>query len=221
LDIAPPIGVVGVYRRQIIDVDEFGVELSKCNRKHGWSVKFNRIRKPGHYSKTEKLTVLIGIDPGDPKLPAHIGGSIERPGQWIQVVRGSGTTVLVFSQFVTMINQAIETRTLGLLQLGIPVDFDRIYLWDNLNSHLSPMVAMVLYGHQGNHQFTSINRPPYQPEYGPIEYKICDLLHELKMASRPNWTTDILEQELQHAAGRIGGFNATFEHCGYSIDGQY
>ena len=46
----PPVGVVGIYRRQFNDVDEFGIELSKCNRKQGWSVKFIRIRKPGHYS---------------------------------------------------------------------------------------------------------------------------------------------------------------------------
>jgi hypothetical protein len=217
----PPVGVVGVHRRQFIDVDEFGVELSKCNRKNGWSVKFLRIRKPGHYSRTEKLTVLIGIEPGDPRLPNNISGSIERPGRWIQVIKGSGTTVQVFAQFIETINTAIETRSGGLLQRGLPVDRDRVYLWDNLNSHLAPMVAMVLYGHQGNHKFTSINRPPYQPKYGPIEYKICDLLHELKMESKPDWTTDILEQEILMAADRIGGFDATFDHCGYSIDGRY
>jgi hypothetical protein len=32
-------------------------------------------------------------------------------------------------------------------------------------------------------------------------------------------TIKTLEQETMSAAGRIGGFDATFEHCGYSSTG--
>ena len=55
---APPLGVYGVPRRKFIDVDEFGVALERTNRKYAWAVRFFRVRKPGHYTRNTKLTVL-------------------------------------------------------------------------------------------------------------------------------------------------------------------
>ena len=66
---------------------------------------------------------------------------------------------------------------------------------------------------------TSVPRPPYQPKYGPIEHNICDLIHELQVESTPDWDTATLELQIFAAASRIGGFDVTFEHCGYSVDG--
>jgi hypothetical protein len=213
----PPLGVISIPRRKFIDVDEFGVELNRCNRTRAWAVENFRIRKAGHYARTEKLTVLIGIEPGDPRLPANILGSIENPGRWIQVMRGTGTTIQVFDDFIKSINTSIENRVAA--NPAFPMDRHRVYLWDNLNSHLSPLIAQTLYGHIGDCRFTSVPRPPYQPKYGPIEYKICDLVHQLQIESKPEWDTATLEQEIYAAATRIGGFDATFDHCGYSVDG--
>jgi hypothetical protein len=213
----PPLGVRTIPRRKFIDVDEFGVELNRCNRTRGWAIKFFRIRKAGHYSRTQKLTVLIGIEPGDPRLPANIPGSIENPGRWIRVVRGTGTTIQVFDELIKSINASIEARVVAFLEF--PMDRHRVYLWDNLNSHLAPLIAQTLYGHIGECRFTSVQRPPYQPKYGPIEYKICDLIHQLQVESRPDWDTATLEREVFAAAARIGGFDATFNHCGYTVDG--
>ena len=36
---APPLGISQVPRRMLIDVDEFGVTIEKCNRKKGWVLK--------------------------------------------------------------------------------------------------------------------------------------------------------------------------------------
>ena len=32
---------------------------------------------------------------------------------------------------------------------------------------------------------------------------------------------DQFEQEIINASARIGPFDSTFEHCGYSVDGYY
>jgi hypothetical protein len=39
----PPLGVRTIPRRKFIDVDEFGVEMNRCNCTRGWAVKFFRI----------------------------------------------------------------------------------------------------------------------------------------------------------------------------------
>jgi hypothetical protein len=101
------------------------------------------------------------------------------------------------------------------------MDGHRVYLWDNLNSHLAPLIVHIMYGHTGECRFTSVTpRPLYQPKCWPIEYKICDLtIQELQVESRPDWDNATLEIEVFAAAARIGGFDATFEHCGDTVDG--
>jgi hypothetical protein len=126
----PPLGVRTIARQKFSDVDECGVKLNRCNRTRGWAITFFQICKAGHYSRTQKLTVLIGIEPGDPRLPANIPGSIENPGRWIPVVRGTGTTIQVFDEFIKSINASIEARVVAGLKF--PMDRHRVYLWDNL-----------------------------------------------------------------------------------------
>jgi hypothetical protein len=46
----PPLGVRTIPRQKFIDVDEFGVELNRCNRMRGWTIKSFQICKAGHYS---------------------------------------------------------------------------------------------------------------------------------------------------------------------------
>jgi hypothetical protein len=57
------------------------------------------------------------------------------------VIQGTGTTIQVFGQFIKSINSSIEARVAAFLEFKI----DRVYLWDNLNSHLAPLVAHTLY----------------------------------------------------------------------------
>ncbi len=68
----PPAGVLGVPRRKLIDFDEFGVSLEKCNRTGGWAMKVLRVRKDGHYHHGAKITVIFAIETGDPLLPPHV-----------------------------------------------------------------------------------------------------------------------------------------------------
>ena len=87
----PPTGVVSIPRRRFIDVDEFGISLERTNRKRGYALSFYRVRKPGHYTRNTKMTVLVAVEPGDPQLPPNVDGSIEKPRRWIRCLQNAGT----------------------------------------------------------------------------------------------------------------------------------
>ena len=86
----PPLGIVGIEHRRMIDVDEFGISLQKCNRTRGYAASFYRVRKAGHYVRNTKLTVLFAFEPGDPQIPSNIDGSIERLRRWYQILQNEG-----------------------------------------------------------------------------------------------------------------------------------
>ena len=178
----PPLGVVGVPRRKLIDVDEFGIAREKCNRTSGWAPRLYRVRKRGHYTRDAKLTVLVGIEPGDPALPPETIGSVERPRRWVRALRGTGTTINVFRDFVDHICHDIEQNGHN------GTDDHRIFLWDNLNSHHSPYVHQTVVGREGPRRFNIIARPPYHPEMGPIEYAICEINTLLKRQLLEHWS---------------------------------
>ena len=160
-----------------------------------------------------KLTVLVGIEPGDPALPPETLGSIERPRRWVRALRGTGTTVIVFWDFVDHICHDIEENG------HAGTDDHRIFLWDNLNSHNSAYVHQTVVGREGARRFNIIARPPYHPQYGPIEYAICEINTILKLSVKDTWDTDTLEVEVMRAVHSISQFNNTFEHCGYKVLG--
>ena len=162
---------------------------------------------------------MLAIEPGDPRLPAATRGSVANPRRWIEVLRTAGTTAWTFAQFIDKICTDME-------QNPAPGDTDthRVFLWDNLSAHLTGVVAQTLHGRLegGGTCFVSIPRPPYQPKYGPIEYKICDLIGAVSKMARPYWTTADMEQALRTEAYRtLGPFDSTFDHCGYTVDGVY
>lgn len=209
-NLPPPLGVVTIQRRKLIDVDEFGLSLEKCNRTKGWALICYRVRKEGHYKDGNKLTCLLAIEPGDHRLPAHQRGSLQNPRRWVRCVQNGGTTVEVFRDFCDYICSDIE-------QNRIPgTDDHRVFLWDNLRAHHSAYVNQTVTGREGPCQFTIVPRPPYQPKYGPIEYKICDLTHDVRYKKESQWNLARLEQEVRRAAQRIGPFDTTFQHCGYN-----
>ena len=89
---------------------------------------------------------------------------------------------------------------------------------------MTGVVAQVLHDRPagGGTRFISIPRPPYQPKYGPIEYKICDLIGVVSKMARPHWTTADLEHAIRTEAFRsLAPFDSTFDHCGYTVDGVY
>lgn len=103
----PPLDIFQVPRRRLIDVDEFGATFERCNRTGGWAVKVHRVRKDGHYHHGVKITVIFAIEPGDPALPPHVRGSLDRPRRWIRCLRAVGTTTIIFRDFCDTISPAL------------------------------------------------------------------------------------------------------------------
>jgi hypothetical protein len=123
----------------------------------------------------------------------------------------AGTTVIVLCDFVdhhicTNIKQNENDGT----------DYHLVFLWDNLAAHHSPWVCNAVTIRPGPGQFSIVPRPPYHPEFGPFEYKICNLCEQIQMQKRCDWTNQVLEQELPPIANTLVGFDATFEHCSYT-----
>ena len=63
-----PYGMSNIKARDIIDIDEAGLELVSSNRRHGKSHKDERVREAGPYSETGKVNLLLAIS-GDPDNP--------------------------------------------------------------------------------------------------------------------------------------------------------
>lgn len=212
----PPLGVRGVHRYKLLDWDEFGISMERMATKYGHAHISIRIRKPGHYCRSTKLTVLFCIEPGDPRLPPHVDGSIQRPRRWIRVTRLGGTSAETFAAFTDLVCTSIETNR-------IPgTDDHRVNLWDNLNSHGAPIVAQTVEARNAGTRFSIVPRPPYEPKYAPIEYKICDLVSEVRRQAQRDWDVNDLEQAVYRVAaslGMNGGFDAAFDHCGYTVNG--
>ena len=208
----PPLGIVGVERRRLANIDEFGMSLNRTNSKFGYTIKLFCVRKPGHYVRDQKLTVIFGIEAGDEDIPPGKMGSIDNPRRWVNVIQSGGTTGQVFADFVDQVASDIETN--GRHRDGYPNDLNRVFLWDNLVSHHTALVSQTVEAREGPCRFSSINRPPYQPKHGPIEYAICELVAKISDMAIPEWNTADLTNAIYEAAARIGPFNNTFERCG-------
>ncbi|KAL7552297.1 hypothetical protein ACHAWF_015527 [Thalassiosira exigua] len=211
-----PTGIRGVPRYKLIDIDEFGLTLEKCNRTSGWSLKVHRVRKDGHYHHGNKITVLLAIEPGDPRVPPATYGSVQWPRRWVRCIRAKGTTINVFRDFCDGICSDIENNPLP------GTDDHRVLMWDNLISHHANYVHQTVLGRPGPPRFSIIARPQYHPKIAPIEYKICDLTGEVRLEKEKDWDMARLETAISRAATRIGPFDSTFVHCGYRwcLDGN-
>jgi transposase len=94
-------------------------------------------------------------------------------------------------------------------------DFHRVFIWDNLSAHHSAYVHNTVTGRDGPSNFSIVPRPPYHPKYGPIEYKICEVMERIRLRKEENWDLNRLEHEIMLAANQIERFEETFIHCGY------
>ena len=209
----PPLGVVGLQRRQLMDFDEAAMSLETVRTKYGYMHKLVQCRRIGHYVKGRKLTLMIAIKPGDPTIPPHRDGSIENPSRWFRVSYVSGTTTYRFADFLTEVNTSLDNHP-----ADGDLDKNRVYMWDNLQSHLNPLIYNVVEHWPGNGMKQIVLRPPYQPKFGPTEYVFCQLAAKVQTMVRPDWTHKNLRLALMQLLaniGRGGAFDRTFAHCGY------
>jgi hypothetical protein len=214
----PPLGIRTIRRRQFIDADEFGMELSRCNDKYGRAHSSIRVRKPGHYSRSTKVTVLLAVEAGDPDVPDHLLGSIAKPRVWHRIFYQGGINQVDFSEFIDGICTNFEEHP-----APNGCDDHRVFLWDNLAAHLTNLVFETVESRESQNIFYIIPRPPYQPKYGPSEYAICETVQKVQRRVQSNWTTETMvaniEQVLTTGFGWNGAGLRRFHHCGYTYDG--
>ena len=69
-----------------------------------------RVRIPAHYKRTQrKVNVLAGIEAGNPNLPPHVDGSVQRPRRWVKVSYENCDQIL-FGDFCGEICHDLETN---------------------------------------------------------------------------------------------------------------
>ena len=129
-----------------------------------------------------------------------------------------GTDAQLFSCFCDHVCTQIELSPIAGL------DNQRYFLWDNLSTHECPVIHQTVEMRNGPCKFDIIKRPPYQPKYGPVEYAICMITMLLRDIVTEATSTQSLKPLIRQAAANVGrneGFNNTFDHCGYTEDGNY
>ena len=187
-----PLGVVGTPRQCLIDIDEAGIWLEKCNRRYGKAYKGVAVREPGKYGHGKKWTIILAIDC--------------QGRRWMRFAKESGTSTAIFDQFCQSIINSL-TSPLAPVNPGL----QRTFMWDNLSAHHSAQVynTVTFAGHR------VLARPPYRPVDGPIEY----IFNQLQLDLTHRIHTIKNEADFIAAVNAIitnlGGFDATFQHCGY------
>ena len=76
-----PYGIADIRRRDIIDLDECGIELSTAERGIGKAYVGKRVKQAGLYSKTDKYNLLLAIS-----------GDGVTNSRWRDIWTGEGTT---------------------------------------------------------------------------------------------------------------------------------
>ena len=188
-----PYGMSNIKARDIIDIDEAGLELVSSNRRHGKSHKGERVREAGPYSKTGKVNLLLAIS-GDP----------DNPDRWHEIWSCSGTTI---SKFVAIIRRIISDIGPGT------VSRRRCFTFDNLSAHLHPQVMAVIY--QAGHRV--VPRAPYWPVDGAIEYVFNTLQVLLCVNLREIKDNDDLINHIQNIFANFERFIEYFRHVGFIL----
>ena len=209
----PRVGVNGVKRSKLLDVDETRFRLKEIEPKYGYALRPCRIRDTGHYKRGDQdVVLLMAIEPGNFDIPADQNGSTANPRSW-WLLTDKNVDQHVFAKFIDSVCSNIE-------EYPLDGDDERIFLWDNLSAHQTGIVSTTLEDRptKNEHKFISIPRPPYQPKWAPIEYIFCQVASALSRHVEKEWTNEIMKNELHDilmGLGKDGKFNRTFAHCGY------
>ena len=210
-----PLGVANVSRRRLIDVDEAHFTLKSIESKYGRAPKAMRVRDAAHYQRGATVwNLLIAVEAGNPAIAPNANGSRQFPRRWFWITRNN-VDQHIFSRFIDHVCRSIEEQ---------PVDGDhnRVFMWDNLSCHLTPLVTNTVYFRptQDDFNFEIIPRPPYQPKWAPVENFICMVANSLSRKVKADWTDDILRLEIHNSCMEVGNHMAldrTYAHCGYHL----
>ncbi len=174
--------------------------MKDTNRSFGYSKSGIAIVKKGHYTRSTKLTIIVTIEPGSPNVAANIPGSITKPRIWFSIHQRGGTTVEMYREHIQhVVNSFDENEPM------------RVFLHDNLSSHLHQTVTDVIVG-DGH---SVITRPPYCPCDGPIEYFFNYLEKRLRHCNQDITTIADLRHVLTVLLNNPGQCDGYFSYCGY------
>jgi len=190
-----PLGIADILRRDLIDLDECGIELSTADRSIGKSYIGRRIKQSGLYSKSDKLNLLLAIS-----------GDDNNPMRWRDIWTGEGTTGNRMIEFVRRI--IVDIDSLG--------EENRRYcfIMDNLRSHHNQQMSAIIIG--AGHRI--VFRAPYYPVDGPIEYVFNTIQGVLKIRNHLISDVATLQNEIDHAIAFIPSFAPYFINCGFWVN---
>ena len=200
-----PAGVVGVRRRDLIDIDECSFCVGDSNQTYGHAVKGLRVRKVGNYGRgSAKLTLILAVEAGDPDLESCQLGSITKPRIWYHLSPDKGTSTVGYVDFLKH----------SLMNKFEANERQRTIMHDNLSSHKADEVVDTIYDH--GHRV--ICRVPYRPNEAPIEFVFdmvaCEVRRRWATIRDENELHDNIRDILDSRAG-LGGFDKLFRNCGY------
>mmetsp|Transcript_6296 Transcript_6296/g.6807 ORF Transcript_6296/g.6807 Transcript_6296/m.6807 type:complete len:191 (-) Transcript_6296:62-634(-) len=182
-----PLGMVGTLRENIIDIDEMGLQLENCNRKHGNSLVGDRCDDKGHF--------INGL-PKQNTLAA-ISGDNNDPMRWLETWTGEGTTLHRFLMFVHRVCEDLSVRHPGRTFC---------FTMDNLNVHKNVLVIQEIM----NHGYRVVFRHVMELlNMSSALYILYLLKHHGDVAN-----LDALEHFTNEAFNSIPTFAPYFEHVG-------
>jgi len=160
--------------------------LQSANRKRGRVFTSVRVRAPEPYGHDQKWTLILAID-----TAGYVNHSFEPL---------PGTTSETFAAFCV--------NTIDNLPAGGPM---RTFMWDNLSSHYSAPVDNVI----ANSPHHALERPPYRPVDGPIEYAFNHVENELSRRLYLIHTERDLVTQMNRILAGLGSQDALFAKLGY------
>ena len=188
-----PFGIADIDGRDVLDMDEMGLELEHQVRSFGKSAEGDRCSQKGAYNRNQKLNTLACIS-GDDQLASR----------WIETWTGEGTTTLRFSNFIR--------RVIGDLDQMYP-NHERSFCFtmDNLNAHKNPQIINMILtsGHK------IVYRAPYYAVDGAIEYVFNTIHTLLEVHYNQIHDMDELVHTVEQIFANLGSFVPYFEHVGF------
>jgi len=183
-----PTGVANQNLYSLLDTDECGIFLETANRGFGKAYKSIRVREEGPYGHSQKFTLIMTIEPNG----------------WLhaELTQMPGTSGLDFHRYILRVLARLALRNVR-----------RVFLWDNLSSHMTALTINSIYA--AGHRICA--RPPYAPWDGPIEYVFNELEQGLKKRLYYIRNQADLFREIYLKINSMGAnFHRTFNHCGYT-----
>lgn len=190
-NLPPPMGIAGVPRSAMIDLDEAVIDVETCANRRMAKAALNR-REPrvaGHGRQNSHLIIaaISGNEDGD---------------RFMEIHDRSGTSFPVFYDFMT--------NLLNHVGPGVPGNV-RCFMMDNLNIHHDDIVKGMIVA--AGHMY--VYRAPYWPSDGPVEYFFNALEGSLRNKMFSIDGRHSVPTQIVNFARGVNSTENYFEHVGF------